>query len=350
MRVEPLRGSNIIELSFSADTPDFAVAAANAMAQAITDVAVDMRVEPARESADWFGVQAKVLRANLEAAQAKLSRFQQDNGIVVTNEKVNEEVARLNALEDQLLAAQAARLDASSRQRDAGSAMSAEVQMSASVQNLRAQLASAEVKLSEVSGVFGSNHPQRLQLETQVAGLRQQLAAEMNRVAGGASVATRVSAQKVDELRTMVELQKKQVLALRSQRDQISVLQRDIDTAQRAYEAASQRAGQLNLESQVNQTGVRMLSPATDASDASRKKLVLRIFGSLVGGLMLAVGVAIGLELLDRRVRGVEDLEFVVPVLGVLEPPWGERQFIQRVLSTDGAGRRRLLPMNASRP
>ena len=350
LKAEPVRGSNIIELSFSADTPEFAIAAVNALAQAVTDVAVDMRVEPARESADWYGVQAKSLRTNLEGAQTKLSRYQQEHGIVVTSEKVSEEVARLNALEAQLLTAQAARLDASSRQRDAGSAMSAEVQLSATVQNLKAQLAAAEIKLAEVSGVLGTSHPQRLQLETQVAGLRQQLSAEIGRVAGGASVTTRVSAQKVDELRTMVNLQKKQVLGLQSQRDEIAVLQRDIETAQRAYEAASQRAGQLNLESQVNQTGVRMLSPAKDAADTSQKKMVVGIIGSLIAGAMLAIGAAFGLEMIDRRVRGIEDLDVGFPVLGVLEPPWHERKLVHRLLSTDSAGRRRLLPMAPGQP
>ena len=350
VKVEPVRGSNIIDLSFTADSEAFAIAGTNAMAQAVSDVAVDMRVEPVRESADWFGVQSETLRNSLEASQAKLSRFQQDNGIVVSSEKVSEEVSRLNALEAQLLAAQAAQLEATGRQRDANSAMSPEVQQSAAVQLLKGQLSAAEIKLTEVSGVLGSSHPQRLQLESQVAGLRQQLAAEIGRVAGGASVTSRVSAQKVAEIRAMVELQKKQVLALRSQRDEIAVLMRDIETAQRAYDAASQRAGQLNLESRVNQTGVRLLSAADGATDASHKRLFLGIFGSLLAGAALALGAVVGLELSDRRVRGLEDLEGHAPVLGVLEPPWAKRDLLGRLLSSDAPGRRRLLPMPASRP
>jgi len=95
---------------------------------------------------------------------------------------------------------------------------------------------------------------------------------------------------------------------------------------------------------------VRLLSAADGATDASRKRLFLGIFGSLLAGAALALGVVVGLEMFDRRVRGLEDLEGHAPVLGVLEPPWAKRDLLGRLLSSDAPGRRRLLPMPASRP
>ena len=67
LSVEPGRGSNIINLSFSAPDPIFAQAAANAFAQAYMDVSVELRVAPARQSATFLDEQSKTLRANLEA-------------------------------------------------------------------------------------------------------------------------------------------------------------------------------------------------------------------------------------------------------------------------------------------
>ena len=59
----------------------------------------------------------------------------------------------------------------------------------------------------------------------------------MRRVSGGTSIINRGSSQKVAELQIMVDKQKKQVLSLRSDRDQIAVYLRDVDAAQRAYDA-----------------------------------------------------------------------------------------------------------------
>ena len=49
-----------------------AAAAANAFAKHYADAAIEMKVEPARQYARWFGEQNKQLRAELEAAQARL--------------------------------------------------------------------------------------------------------------------------------------------------------------------------------------------------------------------------------------------------------------------------------------
>ncbi|MDQ2928297.1 MAG: Wzz/FepE/Etk N-terminal domain-containing protein, partial [Pseudomonadota bacterium] len=109
LNVEPARGSNVLNLSFSAPDAVFAQAAANAFAQAYMDVSVELRVAPARQSASFLDEQSKALRATLEQAQAKLSKYQQSKGIVVSDERLDQENARYNALITQLAIAQAER-------------------------------------------------------------------------------------------------------------------------------------------------------------------------------------------------------------------------------------------------
>ncbi|MBX3621790.1 MAG: chain length determinant protein EpsF [Rhizobacter sp.] len=338
LSAEPLHGSNVINLSFAAPDPSFAAAAANAFAQAAIDVSIEMRVEPARQSATWFEGQAKALRANLEQAQARLSKFQQEKGIVVSDERMDLENTRLTTLTAQLAAAQAESVDAAGRQRNTGSETSPDVQQSMAVQSLKAQLSTAETKLAEISSIVGSNHPQRLQLEAQIAGLKQQLAAEVRRVSGGTSVVSRASTQKVNELRAMVEAQKKHILSLRSEKDQVAVLARDVETAQRAYDSVSQRMGQLNMESQTNQSMLRLLSQAVQPSEPSKKKLVVGIIGSLLGGLLLGAAAVVAWELLDRRVRGVEDMLVLpgVPVIGVLHTADSKRPIFRGLTGPKG--------------
>lgn len=334
MTAEPGRGSNLIFINFLSKDPAFASAAANAFAQAYMDVSVELRVEPAKQSAQFLDGQSKGLRANLEAAQAKLSRFQQEKGIVVSEERVTQENARLNELSAQLSMAQAQSVDAATRQSNSGADTSPEVLSSGTVAALKSQIATAEAKLSEVSAVMGVNHPQRIQLQAQLNELKQQLAAEIRRVSGGSTVASRTSAQKVAELRNLVEQQKRIVLGLKSERDQISVLQRDVETAQRAYESVSQRVNTLNLEGQNTQANVRLLSPATQPEEPTRSKSLIVLLASIVGGAMLGMGAAIGLELLDRRIRGVEDMEAIagVPVIGVLRPAGSKEPVFRRLM------------------
>ncbi len=335
LSVEPSRGSNVINITFVNPDAAFAAAAANAFAQAYMDVSVELRVEPARQSATWLDEQTKTLRTNLENAQARLSRFQQDKGIVVTDERMDQETARLNVLLAQLAQAQAEQVETATRSRNTGTEMSPDVQSSPSVQTLKTQLAMTETRLTEISSNYGPNHPQRQALEAQVRELRQQLAAEVRRVSGGSSVLSRGSAQKVGELQTLADMQKKQVLAMRSLRDQMAVLQRDVDNAQRAYEGVSQRATALTLEGQNMQANVRLLSPAVEPYTPSRPRVVINILASIFGGALLGGLAALGLEMMNRRVRSTEDLQSLagVPVIGVLQPIDSKRPVYRQLSS-----------------
>ena len=90
----------------------------------------------------------------------------------------------------------------------------------------------------------------------------------------------RGSSQKVAELQAMVDAQKKQLLSLRSDRDQIAVYQRDVEAAQRAYDAVAQRLGQVNMEGQNNQANTRLLSPAVEPLEPARPRIALGIAAS----------------------------------------------------------------------
>ena len=338
----PSRGSNVINVSFASADPVFAAAAANAFAQAYMDTSVELRIEPTRQSQTFLDEQTKLLRANLEQAQSRLSQFQQEKGIVVSDERVDQEMERLNQINAQLAMAQVQQVEASTQQRNSGDEMSPDVMQSGLVQSLKSQIAGAQAKLSEISSIVGVNHPQRRQLEAQLAELRRQLSAEMRRVSGGTSVVNRGSAQKVEALRELAEMQKRNVLALRNERDQIAVYRRDLEAAQRAYDAVSRGANQVSLESQNTQAAVRLLSPAVEPISPSAPRVQLGILASIAGGLLAAALVALGLELLDRRVRNPEDLVMVpgVPVIGVLRPADSRRPVFRRLASPTPPGGR----------
>ena len=100
------RGDNIITIQYRSFSPAEAAAVANAFAKHYADAAIEMKVEPARQYARWFGEQNKKLRAELEAAQARLSAFQRDKGIGVKDENLHAETERLASLAAQLTAVQ----------------------------------------------------------------------------------------------------------------------------------------------------------------------------------------------------------------------------------------------------
>ena len=333
LTLDPGRGGALINVSFTGKDPTFAAAVANTFARAYIDLSVELRVGPAREYSAFFDERMKTLRGDLEAAQAKLSAFQQKRGIVVSNERLDQESSRLTALEGALAIALAESADTASRQRNAGTETSVDVQQSAAVQSLKAELAKAETRLSEVSATYGSNHPQRIELETRIRELKQQIASEMRRVSGATASVNRIASQKIGELRSMVDAQKRTVLNLRAQRDEASVLLREVETAQRAFDTVAQRRTQLANESQAEQALARVLSPATAPLKHSKPDIPKILAAAAALGLLAGLGVVYLLEMIDRRVRGPDDLHNAegVPVLGVMTARTGKQPFTPRL-------------------
>lgn len=318
--------SSVIQISYAARSPQTAARLANAFAAAYMDVTLRLRTEPTKEAAAWFDNQLKSLRADLEKAQARLADFQKRHGILATDERVDVENARLAELSTQALVAQNATYDAQSRASQARSkgaiASLPEVLSNPLIQTLKGQLLTAEARLQELSTRLGPRHPQYIQQKTEVEALRARLNGEMRKVVASQESAERQNRMHADELQRALEAQRAKVAALRDARARSFVLVRDVDTAQKAYEAALQRYLVNKVESGAQQTNVSMLNAATEPSHPAKPKVPLNIALGVIVGLMLGMGAVFLLELLDRRVRSTADLEAGVeaPLLGTLRP------------------------------
>lgn len=318
LNVKPSRESNVISIEFTGNDPQFVAAVANTFAQAYIDINLELKVEPARQHAAWFEDQTKTLRDHLEKAKQALSAHQQEAGIVAVEERLDHEVAKLNDLSTQLTMVQAQTADSSSKRAVGGAAENLpEVMQNQLINSLKSDIARLEARLHESSVNLGKNHPQTQRTQTEVASLKRRLAAEIREISKGIGTSYEVGKQKEKELRDAMELQKKRVLELNGQRDQISVLQRDVEAAQRAFEGVSQRSTQSRLESLSAQTNIVALNPASPPIEPSRPRILLNMIISIFLGTILAIGIALVLELRNRLVRSPRDILEVIdaPIL-----------------------------------
>lgn len=318
--------SNIVTITYSGTSPEMAAAVANGFAQAYLATALEMRTEPTRQAATWFQDQLKGLRSRVNEAQAKLAKFQKQKGILAASERVDVEAARLGELSRQLLDARNATYEAASRYQQAqevlgrGASPDAVPAVLADtyINGIRADLVRAEARLQEQSAVLGPNHPIYQRTVAEAQGLREKLAAEMKKTVAGLGNALRQSQRRVQDLEQAMQAQEAHILALRDHQAELAVMTRDVDSAQRAYDAVLVRYETNAIDSRAQQTNVAMLTPAVEPLQHAHPKVGLISMLSLLVGALLAAGVVYVLETLDRRVRSRADLEsrLAVPSLG----------------------------------
>jgi chain length determinant protein EpsF len=319
--VVPSRESSVVEISFKGTDPSFVAAVANAFADEYQKVSIQLKVEPMKQASGYFNDQLKVLRDNVEATQARLSKYQQEHGIVSVDNRLDVENNRLNDLSAQLVGAQGQAMEASSRAGAATNADSPDVTGNPLVQNMRINLANSEAKLADLAQRLDRNHPQYISAKAEVDKLKADLAAAMQTTSNSVGNNAGILRRREADIRAALAQQKSKVLELNRTRDELNVLVKDVESAQRAFDATSQRFSQTRIEGQAEQSDIAILNPATAPIEASSPKILLNTLLAIVLGGMLGVGVAMAAELLDRRVRSESDLaeELAIPVFGLIE-------------------------------
>jgi succinoglycan biosynthesis transport protein ExoP len=343
LKAKPQTDSNVINIRYTSADPQFSAAVANAFAKAYMETKIALKAEPAKEYAAWFNEQGKGLRENLEKAQAKLAAYQQKQGIVVTDARLDTEMAKLSELSAQLTAVEAMSTDAKSKSGAAGAADTLpEVMNSSLIQNLKADISRLEGKIREAGTNLGVNHPQYRQMQAELNALKQSLRTETQRIASSYGTSVDVGSDRAGLLRGLIAAQKQRIFELQTQRDEARVLEAEVAAAQKAYDAVSDQYTKTSLESNTANTNISVLAPAEPPLQPTSPLPVLYTLVAAVVGTFIGIGVAFLLEMFDRRIRTVEDVEvgMGLPVLAVINrQPSGLRRLWGRVNVLPGPNR-----------
>jgi len=314
--VKPSRESSVIQISYSGEEPQFAATLANVFADAYIQTVLDLKVEPAKRQNEWFEGQTLNLRKDIQAAQEKLSTAQREHGIVAADsQRLDLESARLSEISSQLVIVQAQAYDSQTRLKQMTEATAKnrlqelpDLLGNTLLQSMKADIAKADAKVAELGQRYGKNHPQYQSAVAELSALRRKMDVEINNAVGSVRQAAEIDQHREEELQQALDSQKQRILDLKQQRDVLDVLTKEVENSQRAYDAASQRAGQVHLESQIDQSSIAVLNPAIPPLKPAGPKIRLNLLFSLFLGGLLGTGFALLAEMLDRRVRTTEDL------------------------------------------
>src|SRR5262249_24747727 len=265
---------------------------------------LELRVEPTRQASDWYDEQLKSLKANLEDAQAKLTNYLQKNGIVSTDERFDVDSTRLGALSDQVVKAQEQTAQWTAKEKQASKFLQEggsidqlpEVLDNALVQRLKPDLLLGEAKLNQLATQYGVNHPQYQRQLSENRSLRAKINVEAAKILAAIRNSARQARLRETDLANAMTAQRARLLERKQDRNEFTVLKRNVESAEKAYDTALQRQVVSRVESRANQTNVTLLNPAVVPLRPAQPRIVLNIALSLVVGIMLGVAGVLLLE------------------------------------------------------
>jgi polysaccharide biosynthesis transport protein len=337
LAVTASRQANVVTVSYTSKDPQFAAAAANAFVQSYMDTTLQRRAGPAREYSTFFQERSASLRKTLDEAKARVSAYEQKHGLIIGDSPGEQDVesARLAQLTAQLVKLQDEATDAANRRgQAAGSAdRMREVRSDPEVMELTRHLAVREGELAKLKTQFGDQHPAVVEVRQAISELRASLSTARQRAAATFDVPVASNEARIAEVRKAIEQQRAVVLHRRSQRNAAAGLLRDVENAQKAYDAVLQRASATELEAQHTALpDISVVQAPTPPAKPSSLYVLISLFVAVILAPLLAAVYALFREARDRRLRTIDDVTGLLQQPLLLMLPDGERQTARRSL------------------
>ena len=309
-------GSQLIYIGASASSAQLAADLANAIAEVYTEQESVRTSGPANERASRYSEELADLKHKVEKAQQALTQFRDQTGAVDMDSRASVDLDLLNSLEHRLLDARNT-LRSNEAHAVGRQDVSGPVLASTSVSGLRAEEAKLKSRMAQLRTELGPNHPQVLELQSQIDANAASLEAALATYSKAASSDLIVSGSEVSALERAVQVQREKVLRDQSYHDQSAKYQLELDSAQSVYKRALDGFDQAKFATSGGTSNLSIAARARPPVKADKPNPIKYMALGLMLGLALGCITPFALELPNRRIRCVDDLEksLGIPVL-----------------------------------
>lgn len=316
--------SSIYAITFRHEDPQVAAAVANDLADLFTAASARMRGQQARLTTQF-------LRAELERTERDLR--EQDRKITGFKERYRGELpselgTNLNRLER--LGQQRQSLTQQIAEAETRLAMLSQTGADGNADSPAGRLASLKARLAEERAVHTDEHPNVVSLQRQIADLAQKIASgEVDPTEDPArGILIQSTRRSIDDMRDMLvqvnaEMAEREAAVARTaqREEELTALEDDANVLRENYLQFLRKvqAAELaeSLESAQQGERVAILDRALPPTQPEKTRIKYLVAG-IVGSLLLAATVGVGLELWDPVVVSAEQIQdqFDLPVLG----------------------------------
>jgi capsular exopolysaccharide synthesis family protein len=319
--------SYTIRVGFTSHSPELSTKVANAFAEGYLADQIELKVKATREATTWLSRRLEELRHELEASEEAVQQFRGEADLL---EIGGDTIAgqQLSQLNSQLIGARNKRLQLEARlqsvrqtaENDHDRGMVSDVLISPTVDALRMKLTQAIADAQLLQEDLGPRHPLRLSVEAQVAVLKQQLGAEIERARRSLENEVIAARNEEAQLEALLRADKGRYGEGGEAVVRLNQLQREAEANRTLYESLLNRYKQTVEQDTLATAEARLISEAVPpGSPAGPRKLPILLLGLIVGA-GIGGSLATVLEWRDRSVRRIAEIEDMsgVPVFGVL--------------------------------
>jgi polysaccharide biosynthesis transport protein len=321
--VDPVRRSNLLNLTFDCDNPQEAARIANKLADDYILYNLDLKFNDTIKASEWLKTKLEELKASMEKADDRLAEYARTNGIVFINDKQTLVNEQLTQLQSALTTAQADRLakEALYDQVEAGRIETLPgIVDNPLTQNLEQKKTELERNYDDMSVNFKPDYPKMIEVKKQIDAIDRQIEQQKKIAARTIIDSYDTALAREKYLTKAVDDQKNLVNQLAEKTIQYNIIKREADSDHELYNGLLDRMKEANVSAGLKESNIHVVDPAVVPTGPVKPRVLLNLTIGLVLGLALGVGLAFFQEYLDKTLKTADDVEQLLrlPALGVL--------------------------------
>ncbi|MGD1914046.1 MAG: GumC family protein [Rivularia sp. (in: cyanobacteria)] len=355
VRTSSIVGTDILNVSFTSGKPELAIKVVNGVMEAYIKDNIYSNRSKAIAAGSFIEKQLPAAKKKLDKVTEELRSFKQKNKIVALEEETRESVELINEIDKELANAKSEFAEVSARENEVSSQVNlplneaidlTSLSQVKGVQEVLSELQKVQTELITLRSRFTNVHPSILDTEEKEASLNSLLQKRIvqslgyqAQIAPGRLQMGQVKqnlasdfillrsqrlglAQKIDSLSKLRNIYKQRTDVIPNLEKKQKELEQRLLMAQKSYENLETRLQEIKVaESQnVGTASIVEYARKVNPSPQAQKKKFLVSFGSLFVGLLLSIGSAYFVDLIDRRIKTAKEAEnlFGYTLLGLI--------------------------------
>lgn len=348
--VEPVLGSRLVDVSFSAHDRRLATKLANRIAETYIDFNSRAQYNTSERASTSLTLQMANLQEEIEEKEKQLQAYATEHGIIPLNEKQNITLKHLNDLNDAYTRAQAERIEREAHYaalQIASPENVAEVFENDLIMSLSAATVELQGRYAELSEKYKPDWPQMVAIRRDLEETARRLEEERRTIYEQALGAARNDYQSaVNEeayFKTALESLKRESQEQGLKEIEYDSLRLDIANRRSTFEALVRRQSETTTTAgmgEIATSNIRIVDSAEVPSRPSSPKIVRNVSLSIIVGLSLGILLAFLVEHLDKSVKTSEEMQHATgaPSIGHIPALRSEAGRL-RLIGSDAGGK-----------
>ena len=327
--IEPILGTQLVQISFESTDRQLSAAVANELAQVYIDASLEGKLEVTLQASNWLNNQLGSLQLDLQQAEQRLQSYRELEQIVGSDGGMDLANRELDLISERLLEARRERLEIESAieqldrlgSDDLDALQRIPVVLNHSLVAQYFQSArDAELRVSEFSKRYGHKHPTMISAQNELENSQEQLQRQVSAVVGGIQTDYQIAVANEQAVSDQLDLVKGNVQDLSRKEFELRALENDVQTKQQIYDTFFTRSSETSATADFSSANARVSDPAVVPLGSVKPRKTLIVMITFVLTIMSGMALAILANILDNTIKLPEDIsdKLGTNLLGIL--------------------------------